>query len=322
MKAVVFTGAGGPEVMRVEERPDPTPGTHEVLVGAPYAALNPADLAQRAGRYPAPPGSPQDIPGLEVTGTVLAAGPGVTRWQAGDRVFGLVGGGGLADRVAVHELHVAAVPDRLGDEAATAAPEAFITAHDAVVVQAGLEMGERLLINGASGGVGTAAAQVALAMGASVLASVRSPAAADRLRAWGAEPVAPDAVAERAEALGGVDVVLELVGAPNLATDLRAITTRGRIVIVGTGAGAETEISLRALMGKRARVLGTVLRARPLDEKAAAVRAFERSVVPLLADGRLEPVVDRVFPAADAAAAFDHLAAPGKLGKVLLRFDG
>jgi NADPH:quinone reductase-like Zn-dependent oxidoreductase len=319
--AVVFSGAGGPEVMRVETRPDPSPGTHEVLVGCPLAALNPADLSQRAGNYPAPPGSPPDIPGLEVTGTVLATGPGVSRWKPGDRVFGLVGGGGLADRVAVHELHLARVPDRLDDEAATAAPEAFITAHDAVVVQAGLGMGERLLINGASGGVGTAAAQLALAMGASVLASVRSDAAAERLRAWGAEPVAPDAVAGRAAELGGVDVVLELVGAPNLETDLRAIATRGRIMIVGTGAGAETEISLRALMGKRARIAGTVLRARPLDEKAAAVRAFERSVVPLLEAGRVEPVVDRVFPIAQVAEAFDHLAAPGKLGKVLLRFD-
>jgi NADPH:quinone reductase-like Zn-dependent oxidoreductase len=158
-------------------------------------------------------------------------------------------------------------------------------------------------------------------MGATVLASVRSEAAAERLRAWGAEPVAPDAVGERAAALGGVDVVLELVGAPNLATDLRAIAARGRIMIVGTGAGAETEISLRALMGKRASIAGTVLRARPLDEKAAAVRAFERAVLPLLASGRLEPVVDRVFPADRAVQAFDHLAAPGKLGKVLLRFD-
>ena len=269
---------------------------------------------QRAGHYPAPPGAVADVPGLEVGGTVVATGAAVLGWQVGDRVFGIVGGGGLADRVAVHERHVARVPDRLSDEQAAAIPEAFITAHDAMFTRAGLVTGETLLVNGASGGVGTAAVQLGLAAGARVLANARSEAARERLAAMGADPVALEDVD------GQADVVVELVGAPNLPGDLRALATRGRIIVVGTGAGAEFDMSLRALMGKRASLMGTVLRARPMEEKGAAVQAFARGVVPLLAEGRVAPPIDRVFPAADAAAAFDHLAAPGKFGKVLLQF--
>jgi NADPH:quinone reductase-like Zn-dependent oxidoreductase len=311
MIAVTYTGAGGPEVVSVTERPDPEPGSHDVVIRATHAGLNPADLAQRAGRYPAPAGSPQDIPGLEVSGTVIAHGPAVTAWKEGDRVFGIVGGGGLADTVVAHERHVARIPDNLDDRDAAAVPEAFITAHDAVFTRAGLVMGETLLVNGATGGVGTAGIQLGAAVGARVLANAR--AHHDALAELGAEPTALEDAA-------GVDVVLELVGAQNLAGSLDALAPLGRVIVVGTGAGAETEISLRALMGKRASVMGTVLRARPLEQKAAAVQAFAHQVLPLLASGRVRPVVDRVFPAADAVAAFDHLAAPGKLGKVLLEF--
>jgi NADPH:quinone reductase len=309
MIAVTFLGAGGPEVMSVGERPDPVPLPSEVLVRATHAGLNPADLIQRAGSYPAPPGSPADIPGLEVAGTVIACGDAVTTWRAGDRVFGLVGGGGLSDTVAVHERHVARIPDNLTDREAAAIPEAFITAHDAVFTRAGLALGETLLVNGASGGVGTAAVQLGVAMGARVLANCRSHS--DALVDLGAEPC-PLSEAR------GVDVVLELVGAANLPASLEALAVRGRIIVVGTGAGADAELSLRTLMGRRASLMGTMLRARPMDEKAAAVQAFARSVVPQLASGRVRPVIDRVFPVAEAAAAFDHLAAPGKLGKVLL----
>lgn len=309
MIAVTFLGAGGPEVMSVGERPDPVPLPSEVLVRATHAGLNPADLIQRAGSYPAPPGSPADIPGLEVAGTVIACGEAVTTWRAGDRVFGLVGGGGLSDTVAVHERHVARIPDVLTDREAAAIPEAFITAHDAVFTRAGLALGETLLVNGASGGVGTAAVQLAVAAGARVLANARS--RHDALVDMGAEPC------QLAEARGA-DVVLELVGAANLPGSLEALAARGRIIIVGTGAGADAELSLRALMGRRASLMGTMLRARPMEEKAAAVQAFARSVVPQIAAGRIRPVIDRVFPVAEAAAAFDHLAAPGKLGKVLL----
>ena len=312
MIAVTFHGAGGPEVMAVDERPDPVPQSSEVLVRATHAALNPADVAQRAGNYPAPPGSPADIPGLEVAGTVIACGEAVTAWRAGDRVFGLVGGGGLSDTVAVHERHVARIPDDLTDREAAAVPEAFITAHDAVFTRAGLALGETLLVNGASGGVGTAAVQLGVAAGARVLANTRSHREA--LTDMGAEPcVLPEA--------RGVDVVLELVGAANLTGSLEALALRGRIIVVGTGAGADAELSLRALMGRRASVMGTVLRARSMEEKAAAVQAFARSVVPHLAAGRARPVIDRVFPVAEAAAAFEHLSAPGKLGKVLLEMS-
>jgi len=311
MIAVTFTGAGAAEVVRVEERPDPVPGDHEVLIRATHAGLNPADLAQRAGRYPAPPGSPQDIPGLETAGTVIACGAAVTAWKEGDRVFGIVGGGGLADTVCAHERHVARVPGGLSDRDAAAVPEAFVTAHDAVFTRAGLLMGETLLVNGASGGVGTAAVQLGVAVGARVLANAR--VHHDRLAALGAEPVA---LADAA----GVDVVLELVGAQNLEGSLAALAPLGRVIVVGTGAGAETEVSLRTLMGKRASVMGTMLRARPLEQKAAAVQAFAHQVVPLLASGRVRPLVDRVFPAQRAVDAFDHLAGPGKFGKVLLEF--
>jgi putative PIG3 family NAD(P)H quinone oxidoreductase len=309
MIAVTFLGAGGPEVMSVGERPDPVPLPSEVLVRATHAGLNPADVVQRAGNYPAPPGSPADIPGLEVAGTIVACGEAVTTWRAGDRVFGLVGGGGLADMVAVHERHVARIPDDLTDREAAAVPEAFITAHDALFTRAGLALGETLLVNGASGGVGTAAVQLGVAAGVRVLANARSHREA--LTDLGAEPC------QLAEARG-VDVVLELVGAANLPGSLEALAVRGRIIVVGTGAGADAELSLRALMGRRASLMGTVLRARPVEEKAAAVQAFARSVVPHLAAGRVRPVIGRVLPIAEAAGAFDHLAAPGKLGKVLL----
>jgi NADPH:quinone reductase len=309
MIAVTFHGAGGPEVMSVDERPDPVPLSSEVLVRATHAGLNPADVVQRAGHYPAPPGSPSDIPGLEVAGTVIACGEAVTAWRAGDRVFGLVGGGGLSDTVAVHERHVARIPDNLTDREAAAIPEACITAHDAVFTRAGLALGETLLVNGASGGVGTAAVQLGVAAGARVLANSRSHR--EELADMGAEPC----VLSEAR---GVDVVLELVGAANIPANLEALALRGRIIVVGTGAGADAELSLRTLMGRRASLMGTVLRARSMEEKAAAVQAFARSVVPHLAAGRVRPVIDRIFPVAEAAAAFDHLSAPGKLGKVLL----
>jgi NADPH2:quinone reductase len=318
VRAIVFAGVGGPEVMRLEERSDPVPGDGEVLVAARFAALNTADLAQRAGNYPAPPGAPQDVPGLEVAGVVAAVGASVRDFAEGDRVFGLVGGGGLADRVVAHERHLTRVPDSLSDEEAAAVPEVFITAHDGMVTQAGLSLGDLLLVNGANGGVGSAAVQIGLATGARVVASARS--ARDRLAELGAEALPPDEAFEQARRAGGADVILELVGAPNLPDDLDAVATRGRIVVVGTGAGADASVSLRALMGKRALILGTVLRARPLEQKALAVQAFAHEIVPLLASGRIRALVDRVFAAEEAVAAFDAMAASGKFGKILLAF--
>jgi NADPH:quinone reductase-like Zn-dependent oxidoreductase len=318
VRAIVYTGTGGREVMRLEERPDPAPGSNELLVAARFAGVNTADLAQRAGAYPAPPDAPQDVPGLEVAGLVVATGAAVRSFAEGDRVFGLVGGGGLADRVVVHERHVGRVPERLSDEEAAAVPEAFITAHDAIVSQAGLGLGDVLLVNGANGGVGTAAVQIGVAAGARVIASARS--GHDRLAELGAEPVAPEEALDGVQSAGGADVVLELVGSPNLDLDLDALAAKGRILVVGTGAGTEGALSLRKLMGKRGRIAGTMLRARPLEEKAEAVQAFVHEVVPHLASGRMRAIVDRVFPAEEAADAFDHVAGPGKFGKVLLAF--
>jgi NADPH:quinone reductase len=320
VKAVTFKGTGGNEVVSLAERPDPVPASDEIVVAARFAGVNWADVAQRQGAYPPPPGAPQDIPGLEAAGVVVAVGERVRAWRAGDRVFGLVGGGGLADRVAVHERHVTAVPDSLADDVAAAVPEAYITAHDAVFTQAGLKLGEVLLVNGANGAVGSAGVRLGLASGARVVARVRSADSAGALAAEGAIVVTADTAAERIAAVGGADVVLELVGSPNLDFDLDVLALKGRISIVGSDAGEQATISLRRLMGKRASVRGTVLRARPVEEKAAAVQAFARSVVPLLAEGRALPVIDRVFPAAEAPAAFDYLAVPGKTGKVLLEF--
>lgn len=320
MKAVVFTGQGGNEVISLAQRPDPLPTGHEVLVAARFAGINWADVAQRQGFYPAPPGSPPDIPGLETAGVVEATGDAVQEWRPGDRVFGIVGGGGLADRVLVHERHLAPVPDSLSDEAAAAVPEAYITAHDAVFTRAGLVPGEVLFVTGANGAVGTAAVQLGVVAGARVVACVRSPESGGPLGGDGAWVVTPQTAAERLAALGGADVVLELVGAPNLELDFAVLATKGRIVVVGTPGGADGTLSLRALMGKRASLYGTMLRARPLEEKAAAVQAFRRSVVPLLASGVVAPRIERVFPAAEAGAAFGYLARPGKTGKILLDF--
>lgn len=324
MRCVVFTGAGGNEVVELEERPDPVPGTQDVLVRVRLAGLNPADVIQRAGRYAAPPGAPADIPGLEVSGTVASCGEGVTDWAPGDRVFGLVGGGGLADRVCVHERCVTRVPDVLDEQQAAAVPEAFITAHDAVAMQAGLRPGEVLLVHGAAGGVGSAACQIGVSLGARVLGTVRSEAAREAVEGLGVEPVDDGGFAAAVlEATGGrgADVVLELVGAPHFPGNLDALAPKGRIVVVGVGAGHEVPLSLRALMGKRATLRGTVLRARALEEKAAAVRAFEREVVPGLASGRLRARIDSVFPAEQVHAAFDRLEGRGKLGKVLIEFS-
>lgn len=311
MRAIVFTGAGGPEVMVLEQRADPVPGSDEVLVEASYSGINPADLHQRSGHYPAPPGSPADVPGLEVCGTVVACGEHVHGWAPGDRVFGVVGGGGLADRVRVNARHLARVPERLDLRQAAAVPEAFVTAHDAVFSQANIRPGERLLVNGANGGVGLAAVQLGLAAGLRVLANARSPQARERLAALGAEPVSLEQARE-------VDVVLELVGAPNIPGDLEALAVRGRIVVVSTAAGSKVEMPLRALMAKRATMIGTLRRARPIEQKGAAVQAFARQVVPLLESGAIVPIVDRDFPAEQAAAAFDYMEQPGKFGKVLL----
>jgi len=301
----------------VEEHPDPEPGRGELLVRVRAAGLNGADVLQRKGGYPAPPGAPADIPGLELAGEVVACGAGAERFVPGDRVMAVTGGGGQAELAVVHERGAMPVPDELDWVAAGGVPEVFTTAHDAIFTQAGLTAGERLLVHGAAGGVGTAAVQLGTMAGARVTATVRNEAVRDAVGALGAKVVAPEGF----EDAGPFDVVLELVGAPNLAGNLEALATGGRICIIGVGAGPKTEINLLALMGKRARIHGSTLRARPLEDKATAMRLVEKAVLPGFASGDLSVPVAATHPLEDAAAAYERFEAGGKLGKVVLTLD-
>lgn len=318
MRCVVYRGVGGREVVDVEERADPEPGRFELLIEPAYAGLNPADVLQREGRHPVPTGSPPNIPGLEVAGVVIACGDGVGSFAVGDRVFGLVGGGGLADRVVAHEREVVTVPDTLDDLAAAAVPEAYITAYDAICVQANLGAGDTLLVNGANGGVGTAAVQIASAIGARVVAGVRTESLRPRVAALGATALAPEEAFAHVLELGGADVILELVGAPNMSQNLDAVARKGRIVVVGARPGDEMTITLRDLMTRRAHVMGTTLRTRPMEEKATLAQAFGAHVVPLLATGRVQPIVHCVVPLTDVADALEQVREPGKFGKIVL----
>ncbi|MCK9248208.1 MAG: zinc-binding dehydrogenase [Solirubrobacteraceae bacterium] len=308
----------------VEEHPDPTPGTGELLVRVRAAGLNGADILQRKGAYPAPPGSPADIPGLEFAGEVEALGRDAGRFAVGDRVMGIVGGGGQGERLVVHERQVTPVPRALDWPAAGGFSETFSTAHDALVTQAGLRPGEQLLVHGAAGGVGTAAIQIGRAIGAHVTATARHAEHHDALRALGADVVlTPDVLADRdgARAAGAParhDVVLELVGAPDVEADVGRLATGGRIVVIGVGGGFKAQVNLLALMGSRARIMGSTLRARPLEEKAAVARAVERELLPLVERGALTVPVAGVHPLDDVADAYDRFTAGGKLGKVVL----
>jgi putative PIG3 family NAD(P)H quinone oxidoreductase len=302
------------EQLKIEEHPDPAPGAGEVLVRVKAAGINGADIHQRLGRYPAPPGSPQDIPGLELAGEVAARGPGADRFRAGDRVMSIVGGGGQAELAVVHERILMPVPDNLTWEQAGGVPEVFTTAHDALFTQAGLQAGERVLVHGGAGGVGTAAVQLAASAGARCYATVRNADLRNGVAELGAEAIDPDGFAEH----GPFDVILELVGAPNLAENLKALNVGGRIAVIGIGAGAKGELNLGLLLGKRARIMGSTLRPRPLEEKALTARAMERSVLPLLASGRLRVPIAASYAMSDAEAAYDRFTGGGKLGKIVL----
>jgi NADPH:quinone reductase-like Zn-dependent oxidoreductase len=299
----------------VAEHADPHPGAGEVLVRVRAAGLNGADIHQRAGRYPAPPGSPQDIPGLEFAGEVIARGPGAARFAEGDRVMAIVGGGGQAELCSVHERQAMPVPRSLDWLEAGGVPEAFTTAHDALFTQCELAPGERLLVHGAAGGVGTAGVQLGVAAGAHVTATVRNADLRDDVTRLGAhEVVAPDAFAQ----YGPFDVVLELIGAPNLPGDLEALTTGGRIVVIGMGGGARAEVNLGALAGRRATLRASMLRPRALEEKAATARAMERHVLPLFDRGALRVPVAASYPLDAVSDAYERFVAGGKLGKIVL----
>ena len=299
-----------------QEHPDPVPGQGEIAVTVRAAGISNADLLQRAGLYPPPPGAPVDIPGLEAAGEVIALGPGATRFAVGDRVMAVLAGGGHAEQFVVHERAAIPVPASLPWEQAGAIPENVTTAHDALFTQAGLSLGERLLVHGAAGGVGTAAVLLGSLAGATVVATVR-----DETKRPAVEALAPGVSAIPQDGFarhGPFDVILELVGAPNLPGDIEALATGGRISVIGVGAGATAEVNLLALMGKRARILASTLRARPLEQKADAARRVETNLLPAMEDGRLRLPVDRTFPMPEATAAYEHFATGGKVGKVVL----
>jgi NADPH:quinone reductase-like Zn-dependent oxidoreductase len=297
-----------------------------LVVDVHAAGLNGSDMLQRVGLYPPPPGIPAEIPGLEFAGEVVAIGRGVERFGVGDRVMALVAGAGQAERAVVHERVALPVPDPLSWAEAGGFPEVFVTAHDALFTQCELSPGERVLIHGGAGGVGIAGVQLAAVAGARVTATVRNRGLRDAVatigrRAGWTQVVAPDDFVER----GPFDVVLELIGAPNLDGDLRALATWGRIVVIGVGAGASAEINLLALMAARGRIHASTLRPRPLEEKARAVRLVEAHVLPFFGDdsedARLQVPVAATYPMSEAEAAYDRFAAGGKLGKIVLTRD-
>jgi NADPH:quinone reductase len=301
----------------VAEHPDPRPGPGEVLVRVRAAGLNGADPMQVAGFYPPPPGSgaPADMPGMELAGEVVETGPNATRFAKGNHVMAIVAGAGQAELAVVHERQLMPVPSALDWHQAGGFPEIFMTAYDAIVGQAGLRAGERLLVHGAAGGVGCAAVQLGATAGARVTATVRNPASRDGVAALGAGHVIdPSDFGQH----GPFDVILELVGAPNLAENLKSLALWGRIVVIGVGAGATGEINLHALMQRRGQISASTLRNRPLEEKAALARLIEAHVLPLVAEGKIHVPVAATFPLDDAAAAYDRFTAGGKFGKIVL----
>jgi NADPH:quinone reductase len=310
MRAVTISD----EKLHLADHPDPEPGAGEVLVRVRGAGLNGADMMQLKGLYPAPPGSPPDIPGLELAGEVVGRGTGAERFEEGDRVMSIVGGGGQAELAVVHERLAMPVPEGMGWDKAGGLAEVFFTAHDAIVTQAGLRSGERLLVHGGAGGVGTAAIQIARALGARVTATVRREELRPEVEKLGATAIDPEGFEET----GPYDVILELVGAPNLAGNLKALETLGRIVIIGIGAGAKAELNLRNMMTKRARIMASTMRARPLEQKAIASRAVEHEVLPLFESGDLDVPVAATFPLHEAEQAYERFSEGGKFGKIVL----
>lgn len=312
-----------------EVEPPPAPTADRVRVRVHAAGLNRADILQREGKYPSPPGYPENIPGLEFAGEVEAIGEGVRRWKVGNRVCGITAGGAQAEFVTVAESNLARIPTALSFEEAGALPEAFITAYDALFTRGQLRMGERVLIHAAGSGVGTAAVQLAHIAGAFVYGTSRTAAKLEKLADLGLDEsiLVGDVASRFADELHkltngtGADVIIDLVGGEYFPINLRALAMRGRIVSVGTTAGAKAEIDLGLLMRRRASVTGTVLRARSIEEKAEAVRAFAAHVLPLVALGEIRPVIDRVVPAAEIRAAHRYLESNEAFGKVVLKFS-
>jgi putative PIG3 family NAD(P)H quinone oxidoreductase len=323
MRAVVLRSHGGPEVLAVEEVPDPTPGPDEVVVAVRASALNRADLLQRMGLYPNPYPEDLEIPGLEYAGTVSEVGSRVRRWAPGDEVMGITGGGAHAERVVVHERQAMRLPAGVSLDDAAAIPEVFLTAWDALVLQGGLTSGRWALVHAGASGVGTAAIQLATAIGARVAVTC-SAGKVEACRGLGADLVvdygSQDFVVEvlRATAGVGADVILDVIGGDYVERNVRAVAVQGRIVQVGVMGGGAASLNVGALLPKRAALIGTVLRARPLEEKIAVSRRFEAEVVPLFESGRLRPVIDSRYPLHRVAEAHERLASNATVGKILL----
>ncbi|MFN8017843.1 MAG: NAD(P)H-quinone oxidoreductase [Acidimicrobiales bacterium] len=324
MRAVVLTEHGGPEVLTLADIPDPEIGPEDVLVEVAATALNRADLLQRRGFYPEPgPTRPHEVPGMELSGRVAAVGPLASRWSVGDEVMAIVGGGAYAERIAVHERQLMRVPAGIALADAAAIPEVGITAHDALVVQGGLRSGGWALVHAGASGVGSMAVQIAQAVGARSIATT-STGKVDAVRALGADVVVDyrsedfvEAVRE-ATAGRGVDVVLDVVGGDYLMRNLQSLRVGGTVVQVGVMGGGSTEINLGMLLPLRAHLVGTVLRARPLEEKVAASRRFEEEVVPAIEAGAIRPVIDRRYPLAAIAEAHAYLETNANVGKVVI----
>lgn len=330
LRAITIVSFGGVEGLEVRDVPDaPLATLDRVRVRVHAAGLNRADILQRLGRYPAPPGYPQDIPGIEFAGEVSEVGDDVRMWKVGDRVFGIIGGGGQAQYVTVPENHLSPVPANLDWAEAAAVPEVFMTAHDALFTQCGLTIGETVLIHAAGSGVGTAAIQLVRAAGAFAYGTSRTADKLEKAKQFGLTEsfVADGDPMEIVTALkswtrgAGVDVVLDLVGAAYLQANLAALATKGRLIFVGTTSGSKAEIDFSIVMHKRLRLFGTALRARSLEEKATATRLFTEQVVPLLAGGVVRPVIDRVFAMDEVRAAQERIESNESFGKVVLTID-
>jgi putative PIG3 family NAD(P)H quinone oxidoreductase len=335
MRAIVIVRPPGspsntPGQLEVRDVPLPEPGPGQVRVRIRASAVNRADVLQRLGAYPAPPDAPADIPGLEIAGVVDAIGPGVVDRAVGDRVFGLVGGGGYAEAVVVHARTLATIPDGVDDVEAAAIPEAYLTAYDAMVLQANLAAGETVLVHAVGSGVGTAAVQIAKAIGARSIGTARTADKLTRAESLGmihgivpgrGAGGAPEFAARVREATGGagVDVVLELVGGSYVPESLAALVPRGRLVLVGLLAGTQADVDLGLVLRKRIHLFGTVMRARPLEEKIAAGQVLARNIAPLVASGAFKPVIDRVIPLEQAADALDHMSSNEGFGKIVLK---
>jgi putative PIG3 family NAD(P)H quinone oxidoreductase len=326
MRAVIYEGAGGPEVITIGEVPKPEVRPEHIRVRVHAAGLNRADLIQRRGHYPAPPGWPANIPGLEYAGEVEAVRPGVTRWKIGDRVMGLVGGGAQAELVVVHQDEVLPIPAGLPYAEAAAIPEAFLTAYDALVTRAGLRSNERVLIHAVGSGIGTAAAQIAKHLGATVLGTSRSGDKLARALVYGLDIGIDTSRTPFLDAVGEpVHVVLDVLGGPSFADNLAVLAPRGRLIMLGFLAGSRTEVDLAPILRKRLEVIGTVMRTRGLDERVPLVREFAAKMSPLFASrmeqgAPLRPVLERTYPMSQLADAHRVMEGNATFGKIVVEW--